>query len=340
MSISPVSSITRASLRKPNDKLNILCAPTHARYESNLCKTGHSFFAFNHESFVPKWHTEHAPQPDNYIVFDKRLKEQQIPSYIDFDLVLSQNKFGQFQILSQIANQFHLPLISLEHTLPVPMWPKVTLVNCQNLRGAINVFITEYNRDKWGFKSEKDTAVINHGVDCELFCDLELKRENHILTICNDYIGRDWCCGWTQYRNVTQGLPIFPWGDTKGFSKAAESQEQLVEIYNRSRIFLNTAHVSPIPMSLLEAMACSCAVVSVNACAINTYIEHGVNGFLANSDSEMRKYLELLLKDEELAQKLGKSARQTILEKCSLGRFVNDWNKVLYKVTNNIIYRG
>ena len=339
MSISPVSSITRAACRKPGDKLNILTGLTHARYETGLAMTGHNFYAFNHDSFIPRWTSEYAPQPDNYIVLDKSLKERQIPAHLDFDLILSQNKFGQFQILSQIAKHMHLPMVSLEHTLPVPQWPKTTLINCQNMRGAINVFISDYSIDKWEWDRQQDTIVIRHGVDTDLFTNHDLQRENHILTVANDYIGRDWCLNFKQYQMVTQGLPVFPVGDTKGLSKPAASTQQLIEIYNRSRIFLNTAHISPIPTSLLEAMACGCACVSVKASEIPFYVEHGVNGFLAENDEEMRRYLEILMTDENLAKQFGEAARETVIEKCSLPRFISEWDEV-FKRASEGVYRG
>ncbi len=339
MSISPVSSITRAACRKPEDKLNILCATTHSRYETGLAMTGHNFYAFQHDSFIKGWNKQQAPQPDNYRVFDISLKEKQIPDHIDFDLILSQNKFGQFQILSQIATHMHLPMVSLEHTLPMPQWSKIDLMNPQNMRGAINIFISDYSVEKWEWDRRDDTIVIRHGVDTDLFTNYDLARENHILTVANDYIGRDWCLNFRQYQMVTQGLPVFPVGDTRGLSKPAESTQQLVEIYNRSRIFLNTAHISPIPTSLLEAMACGCACVSIKASEIPFYIEHGVNGFLAENDEDMRRYLEILMTDENLAKQFGEAARESIIEKCSLPRFVAEWDEVFQKAAQGV-YRG
>lgn len=336
MSLSPVSTITRRATRKPEDKLNILTGLTHARYETGLALTGHNFYAFGHDSFIGRWASEHAVQPDNYQVLDKNLKEKQIPQYLDFDLVLSQNKFGQFQVLSNIANQLQLPLVSLEHTLPVPAWSKATLMDCQNMRGCVNVFISEYSIGRWGWEVKDDTRVIKHCVDTNKFCPLDLPRMNHILTVVNDYVNRDWCCNFTQYKKVTEGLPVFPVGDTNGLSRPAESTNQLIEIYNRSSIFLNTAHISPIPTSLLEAMSCGCACVSCKASDIPSYIEHGVNGFLAETDEEMRRYLEMLLTDEALARQFGEEARKTILEKCSVARFVQEWDEVFRHAANGV----
>lgn len=324
MRINPVSSITRAATRKAGEKLNILCAPTHERYESGLAQTGHNFYAIQGEH-IKDWKEVYAPKPDNYTI----LHGKELPVHVDFDLVLSQNKFGQFQQLSQLARALHLPILSVEHTLPHPGWGPEYIGATQNMRGQLNVFITDYSIEKWQWQDLGDTMVIGHMVDSDLFSNHgQIYKNNRILTVANDYIGRDWCLDFQRYKRVCldKGLPVRPVGDTPGLSKSAKDTTELVGEYNSSRIFLNTAHISPIPTSLLEAMACGCAVVSCNSCAIPEYIQHGVNGFLYNTDEEMWTYLNDLLADESLANKLSRNARQTILEKCSKERFLQQWN--------------
>ena len=92
-----MSSIMRAATRDPEEKLNILTFPTHERYESMLAKTGHTFYAYRAEG-IKDWNETYAKLPSNYILLDPALGESQIPDYVDFDLVLSQKKFGQFQV--------------------------------------------------------------------------------------------------------------------------------------------------------------------------------------------------------------------------------------------------
>jgi glycosyltransferase involved in cell wall biosynthesis len=70
---------------------------------------------------------------------------------------------------------------------------------------------------------------------------------------------------------------------------------------------------------------------------IPSVIQNGVNGFISNDESELRKYLELLLKDEELRKTIGNNARTTILEKFSEIVFINNWNTIFnetYEVFN------
>ncbi len=323
MRINPTSSITRAATRKVGEKLNILTAPTHERYESGLALTGHNFYAIQGEH-IKDWKDTYAKRPPNYTI----LKGQELPLHVDFDLVLSQNKFGQFQKLNTIAKALHLPLISVEHTLPHPQWGREYITATQNMRGQLNIFITDYSLEKWDWQDLGDTVVIPHMVDTDLFTPDGDSRKNHVLTVANDYIGRDWCLNFSSYKRVCldKNLPVRPVGDTPGLSKPAKDTKELVHEYQTSSVFLNTAHISPIPTSLLEAMACGCAVVSCNTCAIPEYISHGVNGFLYNSDSEMYRCLELLLTKPELAREFGAKARKTIIQKCNKTSFIERWN--------------
>lgn len=320
--MNPIMGMLRHAFRK---EFNILCGPTHERYQSNLDELPFNFYMMNHESFV-KWKTDHAPIPDNHILCNS------LPN-IQLDCVLSQNKFSQFQILSQYAKKYNIPLISLEHTLPPPQknWYDKYFAQYNQMRGHVNVFISDYSRKAWGF-DETNSTIINHCVDSDVFKYSDEKRNGHILTVANDYINRNMFLNFSQYKRVTNGLPVMPVGDTPGFSKKAESIEELVKYYQSSLVFLNTAHISPIPMSLLEAMACGCCVVSCKTCAIPEYVEHGVTGLLAENDGEMREYLEYYLNNPDEARQIGYNASVVIREKFNKTRFSTDWFNVFRSV--------
>lgn len=332
MPFSPMTSILRQTKNRHGEPLNILTFPTHERYETNLAKTGHNFYAIQADG-IKDWKTVYAPVPENYVLLDKSLGNNQIPTWLDVDLVLSQNKFGQYQIGSQLARELHVPLVSLEHTLPAPQWIPGKSKEMTGMRGNINVFISDFSIEEWHFERTNDVRVVRHAVDSEVFKPDEFisGRENRIISVVNDWIGRNWCCNFEGWVRVTKDLPVFPVGDTANFSKPAKDVPELVSMYANSRIFINTSTISPVPSALLEAMSCGCACVTTATCMIPEIIENGVNGFLTNDEKEMRDYLELLLRDEDLATRLGQAARQTILDKFGLDRFVSEWNEVFYE---------
>lgn len=355
-----MSSILRASTRRGDEKLNILTFPTHERYETGLAKTGHNFYAYRAEG-IKDWNETYAPLPENYTLLNPSMGNAQLPTHVDFDLVLSQNKFGQFQKAHELAKLLHLPLVSLEHTLPVPQWGEDIMSAVQSMRGDINIFISAYSIDEWGWKDFDDTAVITHGIDTDLFRPANTEKNNQareevslgnladdwesvsisrcILSVVNDWINRDWCCGFYKWRRVIEGLPYKVVGDTPGLSKPAASTEELVATYQNNRIFLNTSTISPVPTALMEAMSCGCAVVSTDTCMIPEVIEHGVNGFITNDENQMKQHLVDLLNDEEMCKEIGENARKSIVEKYSMDTFVSNWNKAL-RLAANMAFRG
>lgn len=336
--MNPIQGILRQATRKSTKKLNILTCPTHESYETELAKTGHDFYAWCGEN-IKSWETKYRPLPNNYHLLNPELKDNQLPFHIDFDLVLSQNKFGQYPILARIAQTLNIPLICLEHTLPMDNWPKIQLKQMKNMRGNINIFISEYSKGKWGWAGE-EAIVIHHGVDTELFQpNKTVLKKPHVLSIVNDFLNRAWCCGTDLWREITgwPNKPKIPYkilGNTPGLSEAAKSVDELVHSYQEASVFLNTSNVSPIPTVVLEAMSCGLVPVSTNNCMLPEIIQNGVNGFLSNNPNELRNYCLQLIEDKQLAQKMGEAARQTIIDKFSLKNFITNWNNTFYGVLN------
>ena len=335
MSRSVVQSILNNSTRK-NRPLNILSFPTHERYQENLSKTGHNFFLWQGEGIKP-WVENYADVPKGTVLLNPEKASEQIPLNIDIDLVLSQNKFGQFNIAKQISEQLMVPLISLEHTLPMETWGNYEIHHLRQMQGDVNVFISDYSLKKWGW-SEEDALVIHYGVDTDLFSPQDkIKREPKVLSVVNDWINRDWCCGFNLWCETTgypnSELPIDVVGDTPGLSEASKSTQDLINKYSSSRVFLNTSLISPVPTSLLEAMSCGCAVVSTNNCMIPEIIENGKNGYMSNNPNELRSYVQKLLDNEELAEQIGKNARETVISNFGLKSFVSRWENLFLACT-------
>jgi glycosyltransferase involved in cell wall biosynthesis len=298
-----------------------------------MAKTGHEFYSIHHPQFRT-WNTQFRPYPPNYFKLDGVNIQDQLKVDMSFDIVLSQNKFGQYQVMYQLAHSLACPFVSLEHTLPVPQWDTNRRAQLSQMRGDINVFITDYSIDQWQFQIFDPTVqVIEHGIDTNFFSGWK-GEDGKILTVVNDYINRDWCCGFNLYRQITQGLPINPWGGTPGLSQPTRDHNHLREIYRGASVFLNTSQISPIPSTLLEAMSTGCPVVTTETCAIPSIVEDGVNGYISNDPAILRKRLVELLKNPGKAKELGENARKTIVDRFGQQRFVNEWNELFKKVAN------
>jgi len=315
------------------EKYNILTFDTHERYQSQLCKTGHNFFSFRYEG-CKKWDTSYAPLPSNYYV----LPESSLISGLDIDFILSQSKFGQFQIAKQVQNVLRVPILSLEHTLPIPGWPEEQLEMFKSMQGDANVVISEYTVGKWGISCP--ATVIHHSVDTSTFAPEESEKTTDILSVVNEFADRDYCCNFSGWQRITanfrdevvdvvgkdsEKIPNVKGGTANGL-------KDLVSRYNDCKVFLNTSTISPVPTSLLEAMACGCAVVTTATCMIPEIMENGVNGFCSNDESQLVAHVKELLADENLRTSMGQKARETVLTKFSEEKFINNWNQTFDKV--------
>lgn len=327
MSTRVANLIKRASMGKPK-QYNILTFPTHERFETDLCKTGHNFYAFTTQG-MKQWDNSYAPTPENYYI----LPEGSIYQGIHFDFILANSKFGQLQVAHQINQRLNIPIISMEVTVPIPDWPDDHLNSLRSMVGDINVFLTEHSRKQWNIDS--DSLVVPHMVDTDLFKpDQQAERGQHVLSVANDFINRDYCLNYSGWRRITNGLPTKLLGKTEGLSEPAASTEDLVKAYNQCSVFFNSSTFSPIPTVLLEAMSCGCAVVTTETCEIPAIIEHGRNGLMSNDENELRSYLQELIKDPHLRNKLGTEARQTIIDRFSEKSFIDNWNSVFSTAFN------
>jgi glycosyltransferase involved in cell wall biosynthesis len=322
MGTHTINILRKAAGGRP-DKFNILTFPTHERYETQLCKTNHNFYSFTGDG-IKNWNENYAPIPDNY----HSLPRNSIYQGIRYDFLLVQSKFGQFQAAQAINERIGVPMIILEHTLPITQLNPEHVEASRGWVGDINVFISEFSRDEWALIGSPQTEVIHHSVDTSLFKPSDIEQSPHVLTVANDFVNRDYCLNYLGWQRITEGIQTKLVGDTEGLSESAASTEELVNEYNKAQIFLNTSTLSPIPTSLLEAMSCGCAVVTTATCMIPEVIKHGENGMMSNDEEELRGYIKQLLEDEDLRNKLGAAARETILSNFSEDEFKNNWNRI------------
>ncbi len=332
---SPINSIIRQATRDRAKPLNVLTCLTHESYEVSLCLTGHNFWALPGHHVKPSWNESFRKKPSNYHV----LQDQKIPEWLDIDLVFPQQKFSHHPLLYPISRQLQSPVICLEHTMPTENFGPEHIAQFNNMRGNINVFISEFSRKAWGF-DESNSIIINHAIDTDIFCPNEkIKKAGTVLNVANDFVNRGNILGFPLWKKTVEGLNWVMVGDTKGLSLPSKSQEDLVNSYRGASVFLNCTTHSPIPSVILEAQACGLPIVSTDTAAISEYVENGVSGFLTNDEKELRKHVEYLLANPDVAKQMGNEGRRIMQEKFSLKRFVDSWNEV-FEQAANIVYKG
>jgi len=97
----------------------------------------------------------------------------------------------------------------------------------------------------------------------------------------------------------------------------------LPQIINHYPVFVLPSYYEGNPKTLLEAMACECAVVGTNVRGIREIIKHNENGFLCEADADsIKQAITTLIQDKNLRDRLGRNARKFIVENCGLDKVV------------------
>ncbi|MEE4198455.1 MAG: glycosyltransferase family 4 protein [Bacteroidales bacterium] len=106
--------------------------------------------------------------------------------------------------------------------------------------------------------------------------------------------------------------------------------ERLYEVYALADIYVIASWFESLSITLLEAMYNELPIIASNVSVLNSIITNNKDGlfFNVNSDSDMSIKLKLLLDDEVFAEKLGKNARRTYLERFSFQNVLDDYKKV------------
>lgn len=109
---------------------------------------------------------------------------------------------------------------------------------------------------------------------------------------------------------------------------------QLPEMIRHSALFALVSPHEGHPKALLEAMACGAAVLGADLPGIREQIVHGETGWLVGTDAEsIRQGIQHLLANPALREKLGRNARQFILEHYSLDKIVELEYSLIQNVT-------
>lgn len=114
------------------------------------------------------------------------------------------------------------------------------------------------------------------------------------------------------------------------FMPGMKTADNVVELLNEADIFFLPSVTEGVANSALEAMCMEVPVIATNCGGMPEAITHNVNGLLADTyDVEgLYKNFLLLMDNVELRKKLGLAARATIIEKFSLQRNVDEFEKI------------
>jgi glycosyltransferase involved in cell wall biosynthesis len=202
---------------------------------------------------------------------------------------------------------------------------------------------------------ERKTLVIPNGIDLESFrkakyedpsaCLKEygLEEGNYVL-----FMGRLGVLKGVQYtieafkgisrKHPNLRLVIVGRGDFEGYLRnLAQGMENIVFtgyvsslevrkiLYENSLFVVVPSLYEALPMVVLEAMACSKAVIASNVGGIPLLVKNGKNGFLANpgDPKDLERLITILYEDQKLRENMGSLGRKLAEKEFSVDRMVD-----------------
>jgi glycosyltransferase involved in cell wall biosynthesis len=102
----------------------------------------------------------------------------------------------------------------------------------------------------------------------------------------------------------------------------AISHDKMVSFYQQATLFVLPSLQEGLGIVTLEAMACGILVVSTRCGGPEDVIEDGINGLLVenNNASKFAEAILKLLRDEGLRKRMGKKAREAVVNKYSIAK--------------------
>ena len=186
--------------------------------------------------------------------------------------------------------------------------------------------------------------IIPNYVDTELFAPLNIAKEkNRICFIGTLFYRKNPLNLLRAVDNLEVKLIFFGRDTTGGKIKLAAKKirkakiefrgnipnESLPEELRKSELFILPSFYEGNPKVLLEAMSCGLPCIGTDVEGIKEIIKHKENGYLCNTDvSSIRRAILEVLENKELQKKIGKNARQTIVDNFAFSKSLAKEKKI------------
>lgn len=266
------------------------------------------------------------PFGDNVI----EVPEEEVKN-LEFDCILYQSKKNfltdQYETLS--SRQRELPKIYLEHD-PPREHPTDTkhVVDDPDI---LLVHVTHFNRLMWD-NNRTPAQVIDHGIIIPPGISYTGEIERGIVVI-NNIETRGRRLGYDIFLEARKHIPLDIVGmGTEDLGLGEVPHTQLPQFISKYRFFFNPIRYTSLGLSVCEAMTIGVPVVGLATTEMASAIQNGFSGFVHTDLSYLIEKMQLLLKDRELAGKIGRQGREYAERRFNIKRFVMDWERVFKKM--------
>ncbi len=223
--------------------------------------------------------------------------------------------------------------------------------NFRNVQSALLLLTNSFYSAEAVYRAYGKRAVVSYlGVDVEKFRPMNLERQNFVLSVgaISPLKGYDFLI--QAIANVPQEIrpKLVIVGNTAASSEQAfltdlatrarvelefridVTEDELVVLYNRARVFAYSPVLEPFGLAVVEAMACSTPVVAVKEGGVRESVRDGETGLLVPRETHaFARALQCLLEDRHKSESLGTNGRNEVL------RFWM-WDKAYERLMENV----
>lgn len=251
-----------------------------------------------------------------------------------FDCVLYQSRahwdLDRHELLTEA--QRALPCVYLEHD-PPQQHPTNTAHWAQE--ADLLVHVTPFNALMWD-NGEVPTRTIDH--TAVVPPGIEYRGGNPAgIAVVNHLARRGRRLGCDVYLHAQRHVPLVLAGMDSHLLPGGLGEIvnlQLPETIAEYRYLFHPVRWTSLALSVIEAMAIGMPVVGLATTELVTVIENGCNGWIDTNPDTLVEVMRMLSQDPETARRWGAVARDTMLERFSVERFVEDWSAALEAVTS------
>lgn len=295
----------------------------HGSYLDALARTGHELFVPVADPGRPRYAPVWPDMPSSVV----EVPEAEVRD-LDVDVVLYQCRENwqadQFATLS--ARQRAGPRVYLEHD-PPRQHPTDTR-HWVDDPDVLLVHVTHFNALMWD-NGSNPVRVVQHAVpDPGYRWTGELERG---IVVVNDLDRRGRRLGADRFlasRRAGVPLDLVGMGAERLGGLGEIRRDDLPAFEARYRFFFNPIRYTSLGLGLIEAMLVGLPVVAFATTEIPTVIENGVSGFIATDPAAVDRAMRELLRDAELAGRVGAAGRRVALARFGMDRFAADWTSV------------
>ncbi|HEX2604049.1 MAG TPA: glycosyltransferase family 4 protein [Oxalicibacterium sp.] len=310
--------------------LNILTWHTHGSYLYYLSQAPHNFHVVSKPGRPPGYggRCGHMPWGDNVIDMPAdEIRNRQ------FDCILYQDDHqylrDRFEYLTE--TQRALPQIYIEHD--TPREHPTDMRHPVDASNVMLVHVTHFNALMWD-SGQTPVRVIEHGV---MVPDNVRYRGNleRGLVVINNLATRGRRLGGDVFARAREQVPLDLVGmGAEALGGLGEVQHDRLPAFTADyRFVFNPIRYTSLGLAVIEAMMIGVPMVALATTEMATVIENGRSGFADTNVPALIDRMHDLLRDPELARRIGEQGRQRAMERFNIGRFVSDWHAVLAEVT-------